>query len=149
MPTIVQTNATFTISGASSQVGNRSIGSWRFPSEPHDWRDRFSLVNGTANVNNGMAKVSIDPYGRTFYIYPEVFDMTLVSVWWDGIKVDFKTAEETPFDEQMAGCCALYVKAFFARSVQKDLNLYESYLNSYKTARRILFSAAEEQKGMK
>lgn len=121
---------------------------FRYPTEPWPWADRQALINGRIPVNSGIAKFCVDPQGYKFYIYPRVYDGWLLSMWWDGLKLDFQDEDHTPFDEAMAGAVALFVKAHISREVDKDLPMYESYMKSYLLAKQGLYVSAREKKGM-
>lgn len=110
----------------------------RYPLTPADWEDRMGLVNGYGCVNDGTGYIAIDPQGYTFYVFPEVFDNWLVSMFWDGRKLDFKDDEETPFDEPMANAVALYTLATLAREIDNDGEKARDLKNEYNSAKTIL-----------
>lgn len=51
----------------------------------------------------------------------------------------FSDNEDTPLDERVAECAAEFVKARFARNVERDLNLYQAYQQAYLEKRRTLY----------
>jgi hypothetical protein len=110
-----------------------------------DWANRFSLVAGQHCVNGEQPVFSMDPYGYTFYVYPEVADCWRLSMHWDGLKLDFQDEEETPFTEMMAGAVALFVKAKFAREVEKNVTLSKDYMDEFKGMKPLLHANAKEK----
>jgi hypothetical protein len=121
----------------------------RFPTRAWPWEDRFSLVNGKVPVNDGQGVFCIDPQGYTFYVYPEVFDCWMLSIHWDGLKLDFKDAEETPFDEATVGAVAEYVKAKISREVEHDTALHDSYMRTFGMAAQRIYTREREKSQMK
>lgn len=117
----------------------------RFPLKDFAWEHRFSLVNGGAALNDGKGAICFDPEAETFYVYPAVRDCQNVSVFWDGLKINFQPYEITPFDEQMTLVVSLWVKAMISREVDKDLPLSEDYMNSYKQQRRMLYITMKDR----
>lgn len=118
------------------------------------WARRFELVNGRVPLNDGKGRIAIDPEGYTFYLYPVVEDGWLVSLWWNGVKLDWKDEEQTPFarETDAADCIADYVKGVFAREIERDLQMWASYFRqdhlnpgSYMLKRRKLFINAKER----
>lgn len=121
----------------------------RHPTKPFDWSERFKLIHGRVAVNDGHALVSIDRQGYTFYIYPEVFDGFLVSMHWDGLKLDFKDDEETPFDEAAAGAVAEFVKGQIEREVNRDIAMHDSHMKTYSMKLPLLFTREKEKRELK
>lgn len=121
----------------------------RTPTELYPWDKRFDLVRGVAALNGGRALVAIDPQGYTFYIYPFIRDCEMISMSWNGKKLDFRDDEATPFTEQMALTVAEFVKAKFAREVENDINLHDSYWKSMRMQLPLLRAAARDQRNMR
>lgn len=117
----------------------------RYPLSAFDWANRMALVHGKVATNGGVAVISIDPQANTFYVYPGIKDCQAVSVFWEGLKVEFQDDDQTPFDEQMTMVVADYVKARISREVDKDLPLHESYYDSYTKGRTLLYLNAKER----
>lgn len=107
----------------------------------HDfpWSRRMGLINAGVPTNGGHGYISFDGQSETFYVYPAVRDTYNVSIFWDGLKVNFQPNEMTPFDEQMTLVVADYVKSRTSREIDKDIPLGDSYGASYKTGRRLMF----------
>jgi len=117
----------------------------RFPLMQVAWADRFALVKGAPCVNDGIGCIAIDPKGYQFYVFPEVFDCWLLSMFWDGLKLDFKEDELTPFTEEMAGTVAHYVRAEIAREISKNMDEYRSFRQSFNEDKTLLFVNAREK----
>lgn len=103
------------------------------------WEHRMALINAGVATNGGIAQICFDAQSETFYVYPNIRDCQNVSLFWDGLKVNFQENEMTPFDEQMTLVVADYVKSKTSREIDKDLPLAESYNNTYKSGRRLMF----------
>ena len=105
--------------------------STRYLVERCNWQDRFSLIHGTADMSNGRGLYCVDPQGYTFYIYPGLdSDDWVVSMHWDGLKIDFADAEETQLDEACALAVAEFVKAKIAREIDHDTPTHDSYMRT-------------------
>jgi len=128
----------------------------RHPVNQYPWDDRFALVHGTAAVNDSAGLICIDPNSYTFYAYPYMVTGWILSVFWDGQKLDFQDAEETPFTENETFCVSLYVKAMIAREVNRDMDAFAAYMGkggdpiqsppgTYIGERRKLMLAANER----
>jgi hypothetical protein len=122
---------------------------------PHAWEDRHEMILGSACLNDNMPRIAINPYGSQFLVYPKLEaapddgSTWSVILTWDGIKLEFEDADETPFDEPMALCVAEYVRAKIERESNKDLNMHNSYLLSYREKRRELFLNCKERLGFR
>lgn len=111
----------------------------RFPLDNYPWHDRMHLVHGHVAVNDGRGKICFDSHGETFYIYPPLRDGQNVSLFWDGMKINFQPDEQTPFDEQMTLVVADFLKMRLSREVDKDLPLKADYEQDYMKGRSLLF----------
>lgn len=111
----------------------------RFPLTDWPWEQRMALINAGVATNNGVGRICFDAQAETFYVYPNVRDCQNVSLFCDGLKINFQDNEMTPFDEQMTLVIADYVKSKTSREIDKDIPLGESYAASYKTGRRLMF----------
>lgn len=117
----------------------------RHPLEDYAWADRMNLVNGKAAVNGGRGYICFDSQGDTFYTFPGIKDCQNISVFWDGLKIQFQPNELTPFTEQMTLVVADYVKRRIVREVDKDIPLSESFEESYMEGRTLLYLEARER----
>ena len=117
----------------------------RFPVTEFPWERRFEMVNGHMNLSDHNGRLALDPYGDTFYIYPMVQEGWLVSVYWDGLKSEFRDDEETPFDTLAVAAAADFVQAELSRVVKNDLQISNSYAMSYAMKRRDCFLNATER----
>lgn len=127
------------------------LNQWQAPGSPGFYTEgyfpnRYSLTNeGKIELNN-RPKYTVDPEGYTFYVYPEITGCSLLSMFWNGVKVNFADGEWTPFDEPMAMAVAEYVKAKIAREINHDLDSHNSYMASYANSRSRLYIDANERK---
>ena len=117
----------------------------RYQLKDYAWENRMHLVNGKAPLNGGEGFISFDPQGETFYVFPGIKDCQNVSVFFDGLKINFQPDECTPFTEQMTLVVADYVKRRLTREVDKDIPLSESFEMSYERGRGLLYLEARER----
>lgn len=122
----------------------------RYPVNDFPWANRFELVNALVDVKHNNAYISFDPSGEnTFYVFPEVTDGWILSLNWDGVKLEFTDNDHTPFDEQMTQVVADFVRGRIARDIEKDMTLYESYfhprIGSYSVGRRNLYLKKKDE----
>lgn len=130
-------------SGTPTETGKAS----RRPVTPWPWAKRMEMVHGRIPVNDGVGCIAVDPEGYEFYVYPAIYDGWMFSMFWDGLKLDFKADEETPFDELFVGAVKNWVKAEFAREVEKDLAGHQSYMQSHVNDRRNLYLKKQVESG--
>lgn len=117
----------------------------RYPVLEFPWNRRFELVNDLIELPDNQGRFTRDPQSYYFYLYPEVKDGNAISIHWDGLKTDFGDDEDVPFDRQMAGAVADYLKGRIMRDIEKDNVGYGTYFHpsngSYITKRTNLFLA--------
>lgn len=111
----------------------------RFPLVDFAWENRMALVNSKVALNAGKGMICFDRQAETFYVYPSVKDGQNISLFWEGLKINFQDNESTPFDEQMTLVVADYCKSRLSREVDKDLPLKADYKESYVEGRRLLY----------
>ena len=101
------------------------------PVDLYDWGKRFNLINGDECINDGTFYLCLDPESATFLVYPALDANHRLSIFWDGLKLDFADADQTPFDEPMALAVAEYVQ---------NGKLSQEYISS---RRRLLLDAKD------
>lgn len=90
--------------------------------EPWPWELRWDLINGNVPSNDGKCRYSIDPQGYTFYVYPwHPNEQWILSMFWDGQKLNFQDDEQVPFTEASALAVSYFVKANTAPEVEDSL----------------------------
>lgn len=117
----------------------------RYPMKDCSWMSRVSLVTGNVPLNDRNGRICIDSYGYTFYAYPAIEEPFALSLFWDGLKLDFKDDESVPFDEPSALAAAEFVKGKLAREVDRDINMHNSYMQSYFLKRGDLYITAKRR----
>lgn len=129
-----------------SFINNKAddAGNFRYPATRLPFSDRFDLINGCKLLPDQHGRITVDDAGYTFYAYPVIGDGWVLSVLWDGmgvgnVKLDFKADELVPFEEDCAECVADYVKARIAREVDKDMEMFASYQQSFMAKRKDLY----------
>lgn len=126
---------------------HKTRGNWcqRFPLKDIGWAKRMDLVHNRVATNGGQAFMAFDPQAYTFYVYPGIKDCQVVSLFWEGLKIEFQDEEQTPFDEQMTLVVADYCKRRISREIDKDLPLAADFQQSYMDGRSLLYLAKKEQ----
>lgn len=117
----------------------------RYGLDPYPWDKRMELIKGNVTVNESRGKYTVDPNGYEFYVYPGIYDKFVLSMFWDGLKLEFGNDDETPFDEPMAGVVAKKVKAEMMREVEQNPALHQSYAQTWKELRGTLYVMKREQ----
>lgn len=113
----------------------------RYPLRQYPWKDRFNMICG--NVCGDL--IAIDPKGSQFYLYPKLADGFEYHLYWDGIKLEFVDGDTVTFDEAVEEAVAEFVSSKIERRVNKDLPLYESYMQSYAVKRQKIFVDSNER----
>lgn len=122
------------------------------PLLPFKWTDRESLISGRQSINGNSFRLSIDPYGQTFFVFPEVDDNHQIVINWDGIRNCFAPGDAVPFDEECAGVVAEYVRAWMAKGAH-DWSVWgeamKPGIGSYYRKMRSLFLNAQNRTQMR
>ena len=99
---------------------------------PYSWANRFDLVNGAVPSNDSDAHYSIEPSGATLYVYPmPENECWLVSLFWNGQKVDFDDEEKVPFSQAAALAVSYFVKANTSMEIEDGVSAAEKYLKLF------------------
>lgn len=93
----------------------------------------------TAAAGNRVGLLAVDPQGAQFYLYPKIEGSFLLSVHWDGRKVDFQEDEQVPFDQDAAQAVADYCKAKIALEVDREQQRHNSFMSEYVLKRTNLY----------
>ena len=128
-------------------------GTHTIPLNPFPWDQREMLICGKAAINGNHFHLCIDPWGKNFFVYPQVDDKHKIVLTWDGVKVNFQETDVVPFDEPMAGVVAEYVRGCYARDIMGNHALYQSVMRpqvgSYYAGRRRLYLDSQDRTRMK
>jgi hypothetical protein len=115
---------------------------------PYPWERRFDLVHGGVAVNDGQCRYSIDPAGYTFCVYPmDETQCWLVSMFWDGQKLDFQDDEQVPFTEASALAVSYFVKANTSLEVEDGVPNSERYAGMFREQATKLFIDDKRKRG--
>jgi hypothetical protein len=90
----------------------------------------------------GDAVIAINPHNATFAVVPQITAEMRLIIEWQGVKTDFAGSGTVPFDEAFAETVANYVLGHLTRTVDRDLAMAQSYMQSYVRGKRILLSEA-------
>ena len=97
------------------------------------------MRHGRLDVSSGDGYICVDPQGYTAWVYPEIKANMMVTFWWNGQKSDFKDDDETPFDAFVAGAVAYYMRAEMRRGIEEEIQLHNSFRQSYVQRRRAIY----------
>lgn len=81
---------------------------------------------------------SIDPHGRTMYVYPKLDDDHKVVVFWDGIRIDFTPGDTVPMGERAVEAVAAYVQSSM-RQQAEDPQTASRHMQQYVLLRSQMF----------
>jgi len=95
---------------------------------------------GTNSSKDFIGFMAISPKHDKFYVYPKVEGEWVMSIFWDGSKLDFRDDEQVGFEEEAAQAAAWYVQAQFASYVDKDLPMYAARMQQYGIKRSNIYT---------
>ena len=117
---------------------------YQYPLTVWPWANRNDLLCGAAE---GHRAISIHPNGMNFLVFPQVTSTDKVEIFYQSIDRTFTDTDTVPFgEEEVIQAVAEHVKAKLAREVDKDLQLYGSYLSSYNKLRQQIYLNARDRK---
>lgn len=102
----------------------------------------ISLMNGSRELAGLLA---ISPKHDQFYCFPQVINQWVLSLFWDGHKLDYRDQELVPFQEEAAYAVSLWVQAKFAEYVERDLNLSADRMRQYASKRSNLYTRTKDK----
>lgn len=121
----------------------------RYPGVPYPWEKRFDLINGQVAVNDAKCRYAIDSAGYTFYVYPfPKEECWIVSMFWDGQKLDFQDDEQVPFSEAAALAVSYFVKANTSLEVEDGIPAADKYQERYEKQKTKLFLDDKAKRGV-
>ncbi len=83
--------------------------------------EMIATFNQLHQDRNELAGVmAIAPDHERFYLHPRVESEWVFSLFWDGHKLDYRDAEQVPFEEEAAQAVALFVRAQFLSYVERN-----------------------------
>lgn len=106
------------------------------PLERFPWNKRHSLFTGCIGELGPVVMISPN---RDLFVYPKLEEGEKIEIYWHGIRRSFQDTTVLPWDTEASECAAAYVKAKIVREVDKDLNLYQSYLQTFQKERQELY----------
>lgn len=104
------------------------------------WANRYSVINGCPNRTNSYAGRITFGDGKMYLCSPLVDDQKLY-VYWSGVKRVYDDDDYVIFDDLAAKAVADFIKAHLNREVDKDIQLYKSYMEMYSKQRQELHIA--------
>lgn len=89
--------------------------------------------------------MAISPQHDKFYAFPHIVGDWVLSIFWDGQKLDYREQELVPFDEEVAQAVACYVVARFAQYVERDAGRAEVFNKDYAIKRSLIYVRLKEK----
>lgn len=111
----------------------------------YDWGNRYDLVCGNPKVVNCQFFMAIDPQGKQFMVFPSVGTQHQISLFWEGVKTSFDSADTVPFDDDVAELVGLFVKSRISRLVDHDIPEATSFWTDYRTRKSLLYADCRER----
>jgi hypothetical protein len=102
----------------------------------------IELINRLPSARHGRHRsgvVAVEPQGGTFYLSPILLDGWVLSVFWNGRKLDFRENEAVPFDEDASFAVAAWAKSKIAMEVDRDPQRAQGFMAEYITKRLNLY----------
>lgn len=115
------------------------------------WDDRHSIIQGMTPLNDWLGRVSIDPQGSSFYVYPEIKELDdngfsyQFELIWDGKKLEWEDGDTVPFVQADTLVVADFVKARMERQTKRDLPMANSFFGTHAIGKRNSFLDAQER----
>ncbi len=120
----------------------------RNPVAEYPWDNRYDLIAGSPRMPSRESQffIAIDPGAKTFTLFPTLLADTKLSLFWDGIKLEFADADETPFDEGMAKCVSDFVLSeLLRRHPYNNLKGAVIHSEAYRSKRLALYRTARDR----
>lgn len=122
----------------------------RYPITIYPWGNRYALINGNSPETCHSGLMAIAPDGYKFYVYPTPPDGECwrLSMFYDGLKLDFRDAEEVPFDEMVAGAVSEFASAHIAMQAERDIVLRDSHMREYNRMTSLIHVREKEKRSL-
>lgn len=119
----------------------------RKPLENYPWPSRHDLVCGQPKMHlHDQFLLAIDPNAQTFLVFPAVIEGHYLSVFWDGLKLDFTDSETVPFDEAFVSAIADYVQSKrYLEPGNLNLRLAKEHQVAYAKKRQSLYRVSRDR----
>lgn len=144
------------ISADGSGTTTLKYGLKRYPLNLVRWTDRHELIEAAVAMSGSSGFISFDPNSSTFLTFPQVpvgpddNDRTWhVEINWDGVKLEWDDADETPFDDEAVDGVAEYVNAWFLRLVDSDMPGAEAAMKSHRNTKANAYLKGRRMKDLK
>ena len=130
VPTHAKVNSVI-VSGLESDETTR----WYSYVQIVPWVSRFSVINGCPTRSKAYAGRITFGDGKLYLCSPLV-DNEKLYVYWSGEKRIYDNEDIVIFDDSCAKAVADFVKAHLNREVDKDVQMYASYMEMYNKQRQ-------------
>lgn len=109
---------------------------------PMRWQDRFSLNYIPDNCQNktAPARILIDREAFSFWLWPQLDSDHTISLFWNGIKVDFSDGDLVPFDESAQQAVKEYVLSRFYLQSEENKSQAETHAAAYASLRSRMYA---------
>jgi hypothetical protein len=108
----------------------------------------IELINRLPVSSAGIRRyglMAVDPQGDSFYLHPAIENGWLLSINWNGRKLDYRDDELVPFEEPASYAVASWAKSKIAMEVDRDLQRAEAFFAEYAQKRVNLYLELKEQ----
>ena len=103
------------------------------------WSSRFSVINGCPQRTRSYpGKVTFG--GGKIYLCSPLIDNQKLYIYWTGEKHDYEDEDYVIFDDVCAKAVADWTKAHLNREVDKDIQLFKSYMDMYNKQRQQIYT---------
>ena len=143
MPVQAEPRDAYYVSSTATDPCNRK------PLVSYDWGNRYDLICANIQVPGCHFAISIDPYGKTFYVFPEVVEGRQVELSWDARAIVYEDSNPVVFDEECALPVADFCEARIRRKVDNDIGAFNSLDTSYRLKRRQLYTDMRNRRRFK
>jgi hypothetical protein len=107
--------------------------------------DTIAMLKSAGRQKAGA--MAISPRHDQFYVFPQVTGEWILSLFWNGQKLDYAPQELVPFGEEAAQAVAWWVQAQFAKYVDRDSARAADLMRDYNMKRSNLYTRTK-QKGL-
>lgn len=105
-----------------------------------------TTINALKSAGRQHAGImAISPKHDQFYCFPHIQNEWILSLFWDGVKVDWRDEEMVPYGEDTAQAVAYWVQAQFALYIERDSARAASMLQLYAGMRTNIFIQSKKK----
>ena len=106
--------------------------------------NRILGIMGSDAGRKHIALMAVDRAAHRFYIHPSIMPGWILSIVWEGRKLEWRKGEMVPFGEEEAEAVSARVRAKIAMEVDRDSKRHDDFMRDYTVKRTNLFTARKE-----